>query len=439
VAGLVVVVLALGACAGGREPAGPGVTVPPSGDAAAHGLHVGAADRVPVDLADAAAAQSVVAATWRAGFAALQASDDEPAGAVVSPAGLVVALAMLAEGATGDGGAALDEALGASGQGRTDAVNALTAALARYEGDPAAVGAKQLPATPVVHVANQVVADDDITLAPAYLDRLAAGYGAGVLVTDLSSDAGKKELDAWVDENSGGLIKRSAIQPDPDLYLVLQNAVAFAARWAKPFDGAGTSDAPFTLASGEQVTLPTMHGTGHWAYAEQDGWRALRLPYAADLHADVLLPPAGSSAAADPRAADPGVVAALVARLDAATPVAVQVGLPRLDLTSTVTLVPALEAMGLGVLFDPATAGLAGIFVDPPDPPYLSQAVQQAVLKVDEDGTRAAAVTELGVAGAAAAVEPPLQMLVDRPYLFVVGDGQTGWPLFLASVLDPRG
>ncbi|WP_291755211.1 serpin family protein [Cellulomonas sp. 73-92] len=169
-------------------------TIPPGGDRTAHGLQTGSGVRDAVAPGTATAVDPVVAATWRAGFAALAASDpaDSPGGAVVSPASLLVALAMLAEGADGASAARLDEVLGAPGQERTDAVNALTAALARYEGDPAAVQAKELPAKPVVHVANQVVVDDGWRITESYLARLVRGYGAGVLVTDLSSAAGKK-------------------------------------------------------------------------------------------------------------------------------------------------------------------------------------------------------------------------------------------------------
>ncbi|CAM5779725.1 serpin family protein [Cellulomonas persica] len=63
------------------------------------------------------------------------------------------------------------------------------------------------------------------------------------------------------------------------------------------------------------------------------------------------------------------------------------------------------------------------------------QAAQQAVLRVDEAGTRAAAVTEV-MAGEAAPVATR-EVRFDRPFLLVVRDVTTGWPLFLASVADP--
>lgn len=403
---------------------------------------VGNGERVHVALASAAATDDVVAATWRAGFVALT-HGEGTGGAVVSPASLVVALAMLAEGATGDSAVALDAALGAGGDARTDAVNALTAEIARYEGDPAAVVAKELPELPVVHLADRVVVDDEQHVQPSYLDRLMSGYGAGVLITDLANATGKRALDAWVAEHSGGLVEESAIQPDPDLVLVLQNAVALAGRWSSAFDPDLTADQDFTLADGTVVQAALMREGAWFGYVEVDGWRAVRLPYAdsanpSGLAADVILPPAGSAEAADPSSADPQQVADLVAALDTQEVSDVVVAMPTVDLTTSVDLLPVLTDLGLGALLAADTAGLDGMLVDPPGPPYVGQAVQQAVLRVDEEGTRAAAVTEIGMMAGSAPAQEPIVMTVDRPYLVAITDVRTGWPLFLATVLDPR-
>lgn len=64
---------------------------------------------------------------------------------------------------------------------------------------------------------------------------------------------------------------------------------------------------------------------------------------------------------------------------------------------------------------------------------------QQAALTVDEAGTRAAAVTEIGVMAGSAPMEPPHELVLDRPYLMAIEDGSTGWSLVLAAVLDTRG
>ncbi|UJP39176.1 serpin family protein [Cellulomonas palmilytica] len=388
-------------------------------------LVVGEGEYVPVALADASAVGDVVAASWELGFRALRAGgDDEAGGVVVSPSSLVSALAMVAEGAVDGESAPFDAALGASGDDRTDAVSALLAALARHEGDPATVQADELPATPVLHTAQRVVLDDDSVPRQEYLDRLVRGYDAGVAVADLGSDALHDALDPWVKEHSGGLVPRSALEPDPDMRAALQDAVVLAARWQQPFLEMETADLPFVTASGEQVDVPTMGADLAVAVVRRDGWTAVRLPYAEDLAADLLLPPAG---AGSPAEADPAVVAALGVALDGQAPSSVHVEVPTLDLRTTTDLMPVLSDLGI------TAADLTGL-VD--RGVRVGQAVQQAVLQVDEEGTRAAAVTEVAMLESAGML-PGLDVRFDRPFLFVVRDGTTGWPVFLASVTDP--
>ncbi|MGB7425502.1 MAG: serpin family protein, partial [Ornithinimicrobium sp.] len=174
---------------------------------------------------------------------------------VTSPASLQVALSMAAEGAEGQTLKELETLLGASGQERSDAFNVLTATLADLDGDPAIVRNEELPETPMVHRANGLVLDDDFTANPNFVDVLAQSYGAPATTTDLGSTEGKKILDTWANENTGGLIPKTAIKPDPALALVLQDAIVIAAPWDDPFDAALTEPADFTLPSGASVTV----------------------------------------------------------------------------------------------------------------------------------------------------------------------------------------
>lgn len=418
----------LSGCADGIDTVGPG------GDRGAVGLHVGAGTRLVAD--PAANVGPVVDATWSLGLAALGAAEPG-AGVVVSPSSLYVALSMLADGASGAGLAATEDVLGASGDARHAAVVALRGSLGAYEGDPALVGGDELPERPVVHQASQLVVDDDERAAEPYLDTLWQVYGAGVLRTDLATPQGLGPLHSWVREHTGGLVKESAIRPDHDLVAVLQDAVAFAARWEQPFGGS-TADESFGLADGTTVDVPTMRSDVRAATASVDGWQAVRLRYATSegpgLRTDVLLPPAG----ADVRRPDAAVLARLTTALDAAAPDLVELWLPRLDLTSRTDLVPTLEAAGLGHLMHAGRSGLDAMLASTSEPLEIGQAVQQAVLRIDEDGTTAAAVTELGTRVASLPPEPTEVLRVDRPFLVTVADATTGWPVFLAAVDDPR-
>lgn len=384
--------------------------------------------RVAVDPADAVALPELVAAADALGLDLLAEAGDETT--VTSPASLQVTLSMAAEGAEGQTLAELEALVGASGEDRTDGMNALTGALDDLDGDPAVVQEDELPETPVVHRAGRVLLDQSLTARNAFVDVLARSYGAPAETTDLAADQAQEVLDAWVDEHTGGLVPRSAISPSPELLLVLQDAIVLAARWEQPFTGELTSPHPFALASGEEVEVDMMStgGPQSLAYAEVDGWQAVRLPYVGGrLAAEVILPPDGGA----PTDLDTPALELILDGLDTQGPTDLLLRMPTVDARSALDVLPYLAGR--------APSSLRGGFDGITDQPLsVSQVVQQGVLVIDEEGTVAAAVTEMGMAGSAP-VEPPLELTVDRPYLVRIADGQTGWPLFLAHVADPRG
>jgi len=380
----------------------------------------------------ASALPAVVSATRRLGTTML--ADASPGTNVVtSPASLAVALGMLADGARGRTLAELDTVLGASGEERKDAFAALRGTLLHLDGDPAVVKADKLPDTPVVHLADQVVVDDGYPVEADYLTALAEDFGAGTQHVDLGSTAGKRVLDAWVKHHTGGLIDKSAIEPDPNLRVVLQDAVVLAARWTQPFLPDGTALRPFTLADGTRLPVETMASARSAAYAEVDGWQAARLPYGdGQLYADLVLPPSG----VDPASVTPDLLAKVSVALDRATPVQVELTLPTLDLKpGAIELQKVLAKAGTAHLWCGTEPDLTGIG---PENLCVSQAKQRAVLAVDEDGTVAAAVTEIGVSGSSAPGAPDHKLHLDRPFLMEIAAAKTSWPLFLAAVRDPR-
>lgn len=378
-----------------------------------------------VALPDAPAVAAVVAATDEFGLGVLRAVDPGE-NLVFSPASAAVALAMLGEGATNAGATELDTLLGASGDERSRAINALVGVLAPFDGDPAGVDDEDLPATPLVHVANNVVLDDQARVEDTFLARLAEFHDAGVQVADLASGSGKAVLDAWVREHTGGRVEESAIVPADDLWLVLQNAVLLAARWQQEFDSNATVEGPFTGATGETQTVDFMNGLQELAYAEHEGWQAVQLPYTDGFVARIVLPPAGE----DPAAIESGALAALESAL-AGPALRVSLSLPRFTIDSSTQLRDPLAALGVTAIFDPAARALEGI--SPGADLYVGQAVQQATITVGEEGTVAAAVTEIGVAGTAAP-EVDVVLTVDHPFLLVVEETSTGWDLFHALV-----
>ena len=435
-------------------------------------------ENVPLDEAPrraraVAAADAIGARMLTSALAA-----DPRGNAVAGPVGMALVLAMLYAGADAAGtgiGPALgfdeaevrDEPLPGARDRTWRAIQSClqrfdTADAAALEGfDPGAI-----PDSPLLHVANNtlIIVNDDTRIKQSYVDAVRRWYGSEV--GRIGSEGAKAALDAWTALHTGGLIRRSAIRITPDTRLVLQNAILFAARWAKPFKAENTSKgASFTRADGGRTRADMMHITGSYTLVKGEGWRALRLPYTTGapdgagtgigdqpdgagtgigtgigdrrggtgLAMDIILP----DAVASPADLPPSTWGAATRALNRAERLPrgdfdVIVGLPRLDLNpGAVDLIPLLEELGIGIW------GLELSHIAPRL--ILEQAFQQTRLLVDEAGTVAAALTEAAFMRAAAHAAPrrTKRFICDRPYVLRVVDLDSGAAVFEAAVLDP--
>lgn len=98
----------------------------------------------------------------------------------------------------------------------------------------------------------------------------------------------------------------------------------------------------------------------------------------------------------------------------------------------------ALKAMGLVQAFDPEKANFSAMGHAGADPLYIGNVLQKVKLIVDEEGTEAAAVTEvIMAAGCAMPEKQPVELHFDRPFAYAVIDLATGVPLFQGVMESP--
>lgn len=384
-------------------------------------------------LPDALAASEALSA---AALASYLASNPE-ANALVSPLSLSLVLALLAPGAADPAAQGFGSILGANGEDRNRVWSAIQTSVNRNDGDLKGFDPEDLPEEPLVHLANHIAIREGFTVEQTYLDTALRWLEAQIEQVPL--DNLKKNLDSWAKEQTGGLIPSSGVQPTEDTVLVLQNALLFAAKWATPFSAEDTRPGPFTRADDSTVETDFMHDTRYILHVsgETDGkhWEAVRLDYqggqsqdGAGLALDVILPAKGTL----PADLDPGTWAAASAALDEASQESqetdVELVLPKLDLKSSPHgLLPLLMDQGL----DPSNfAGIAPNLV-------LSDVVQQVRLIMDEEGTVAAALTEILVEATSAPLPTPVSFIVDHPYVLRLRDLDSGATLLEAAIVDP--
>lgn len=192
-----------------------------------------------------------------------------------------------------------------------------------------------------------------------------------------------------------------------------------------------TSAGEFTTLDGSVVQAEMMRQSDSFAFAALGELSAIELPYLGDELAMLVIVPEPGSFADVEAGLDPSALAAVV---DALSPTQVNLGLPRFEIRSQVALADVLRALGMEVAFDPGAADFSAMTGD--RDLYIADVVHEAFIAVDEEGTEAAAATAV-VMGVTSAPAEPVELVVDRPFVFALRDTTTGAILFLGRVVDP--
>jgi serpin B len=304
---------------------------------------------------------------------------------------------------------------------------------------------RQLTAAPAgaadafrLSIANSLWGQEGFPWREDYLDTLALNYGAGLRLVDFrdgtSREAARQAINNWVEDETEGRIE-DLIPPDilDELTrLVLANAIYFKGEWDVPFEE-GTRDGDFVLLDGRTVTVPMMSRRTDTRLAAGDGYQAVELTYQGDrVHMILLLPEEGRFETFE-QALTAGRLEQIVAGLARAD---LMLTMPKFTFETEFGLAPTLAAMGMPDAFDEAAADFSGVYDRSQEPRnlFISHVIHKAFVAVDELGTEAAAATGV-VAGIVSL--PENNITVDRPFLFVIRDRESGTLLFVGRVVDP--
>ena len=341
----------------------------------------------------------------------------------ISPTSIAVALAMTANGAEGATRDAILTALHSQAQS-TDAFNAANRALAD---DIAKATAVQ------ISIANALWVQDGISIEPAFRQVLESEYSAQAANVDFRTPEAAHTINSWVAKHTDNRIRKLLDSIDPATITMLTNAIAFKGKWAAQFDPKDTGPRHFTTAAGNARTVPMMKHYGEYNYANANGLETIRLPYADGTFAMyVVLPP------------DTAHMSTFLAKLTPETfntltsSLASQKGtieLPRFTISYSAALNSVLMKLGMSPAFG-GSANFQGI--SKTQRLQISDVRHASFLKVDEEGTEAAAATSVGIRAAAVMVgPPPFHMIVDHAFFIVIRDERNGQVLFTGLVANP--
>jgi serpin B len=296
--------------------------------------------------------------------------------------------------------------------------------------------------------ANRLFGQQGYAFREPFLKTLRDGYDAPFEALDFvhNTEGSRATINQWVAAQTEARIPE--IVPRDTLFedtrLVLVNALYLKAPWKNPFEKTFTREQPFHLADRTTPLIPMMHLATDLAHATFEHASIIVLPYSGDdVEFIIILPDPGFDPASIASKLD-GSDLSRLAELAAREREKISLWLPKFKIeTSVLRLDPALQEMGMRSAFDQprGSANFDGIAPRKPDD-YLaiSKVFHRTFVAVDEEGTEAAAATAVvtrTVTGAAPRSQP-LEIRVDRPFLFLIQHRFTGACLFLGRVSDPR-
>jgi len=373
--------------------------------------------------------------------------------ALLSPYSLQSALAMVYAGAAGEtrtemarglrypaDEAALHASL-AEIQKRLDAMTRASEERAKRARDR---GGAAEPVT--LTTANRLFGEQTYQFRAPFLELTENNYGAPLQPMDFITgwEPARLQINAWVEDQTRQRI-RELIPPaglSKLTRLVLVNAVYLKAPWAGEFVEAATRPEPFHIRGGDPSPVPMMRRQDQFGHRRGDGFAVVTIPYAGgDLQFVVIVPETVDGLPAVEARLDAGMLASFAA-LERAE---VRLRLPRFKLEPPLLRAgEGLRALGLQTAFN-RPEGSANFDRMAPRKPddylFISEVFHQTFLQLDEHGTEAAAATAVVMMRPTSIVvdrPPPIDVTVDRPFLFAIQQRSTGACLFLGRVVDPR-
>ena len=334
---------------------------------------------------------------------------------LISPLSVMLALAMTANGASGE---TLTQMLDVIGGGM--ALEDLNAYLYQY--------AKTLPSSDKskLHIANSVWLNDraDFTVRNEFLSACAGWYDAAVYKLPFDESA-VNEINGWVAKNTDDMIRKLVENLGANDRMMLINAICFDAKWLISFNG--SPEATFTRADGEKEKAAMMYDE-EGEYYEGDGYTGFAKPYANGYKFVGILP--------DENVPLDDLIAGLdkeklSAMLENAVGTDVLIGLPKFTYGYGTSLIQTLKRMGMTDAF-----GMAADFspMSADTDLFISGVEHRTFIEVTEAGTRAAAVTGVTMAAKSAPAAEPKRVVLDRPFLYMIVDTANNLPIFIGTV-----
>ena len=354
---------------------------------------------------------------------------------IYSPLSITYVLGMVNDAAVGTTEKELEETLGFH-EGGIQAVNDYCKKL--IEGLP------KVDDKVTLNIANAIFLNKNYTLKPQFEQDMQTYYDAKAETLDFSSPQTLGHINGWCKEKTNGMIPTILDEVDSGMMSYLLNAIYFKADWASKFDQKNTKEETFTTENGS-TKLPLMHQNVLISYLKTNTYSAVILPYGSGLwNMTVLLPEKGetiddiikevtqSSFLNNPGWCETGG--------NFFEGYEVDLKLPRFETSSDTNnlkdgLIGLMQKMGINQAFDDSFAQIPNMC---DVPVYIAMMRQKAKIKVNEEGSEAAAVTVAGMIEKTNSIGGPVEypkatFHANRPFVYVISEASSDVILFVGK------
>jgi len=282
-----------------------------------------------------------------------------------------------------------------------------------------------------MRLANSFWMADDIEIHKAYVDTIKSYYDGDAYSVDFKDPSTKNEMNTWIEDKTENMLKDIINETKEDDVAYLINALYFYGQWASAFNENLTDSQDFTTANGKITSVKMMHQEDRFMYYEDRKIQVIGLPYK-EAVMYVFLPKGDlddlftSESYSD-----------LNNYIDKLEYERVNLSFPKFKFSTHVDLKPVLQSLGMNLAFDFDKADFSKMIASQGEF-AVSQVFQNAIIAVDEEGTEAAAVTVMTFGTTSIEITEPLEMVCDKPFMFLIRENTTQSDLFLGTVQNPN-
>jgi serine protease inhibitor len=299
-------------------------------------------------------------------------------------------------------------------------------------------------------IANSIWQAKDFPIKDSFIQTMKTYYDAMVKAVTFGDPKTKDLINDWISDKTKGLIKNMVSETTPDDIMYLVNAIYFFGNWIRQFDKEDTTDQPFYMLDGKSKDVPMMYAEDDYLYYSSKGFHAVRLSYGKiekELDEPEFYQLLFSDEFVSMYLFVPEKKDGLYEMLDSLNhkklgnifdqfySSKVNLTMPKFKIEfgkgGDKNILDNLKSMGM-----PIKDSFENLTDKAPEKLYISKALHQAVVDVNEEGTEAAAATVVGVT--IESMPNIVEFKADRPFLFVIRDDKTGVILFMGVLKEPK-